>query len=67
MGEINFYGIYIPMLLVQAVLAYGILRILMLGIDKLVAKDWIGLPHIFYFCMYVLVLWLVHWGFLLCL
>lgn len=67
MGELNVYGIYVPILLIQAALAYGLLRVLMLGIDRLVAKNWIAAPHIFYLCVYILLLWLIHWGFIVCL
>ena len=66
MGELNIYGVYVPMLLVQSVLAYGVLRLAMLGIDPLVEKGWIPLPSVFYLCLYVILLWLIHWRFIVC-
>ena len=62
MGEFNIYGVYVPSLLVQAVFAYIILRFAMIGTDRLVAKGWIPLPSIFYLCLYIIFLWLIHWG-----
>ncbi len=66
MGELNIYGVYVPMLLVQSVLAYGVLRLVILGIDPLIEKGWIPLPSVFYLCLYVILLWLIHWGFIVC-
>ena len=60
MGELNIYGVYVPILLIQAVIAYVLLRILMKWLDKLVANDWIIMPNIFYLCTYVLLLGAVH-------
>ncbi|WP_180053294.1 DUF1656 domain-containing protein [Acinetobacter sp. YH12236] len=65
MGELNIYGLYVPILLIQAVIAYVLLRILMKWLDKLVANDWIIMPNIFYLCIYVLLLGAVHWADLL--
>jgi len=65
MGELNIYGVYVPILLIQAVIAYVLLRILMKWLDKLVANDWIIMPNIFYLCIYVLLLGAVHWADLL--
>ncbi|UNW05890.1 MULTISPECIES: DUF1656 domain-containing protein [unclassified Acinetobacter] len=65
MGELNIYGVYVPILLIQAVIAYVLLRILMKWLDKLVANDWIIMPNIFYLCIYVLLLGAVHWAGLL--
>lgn len=61
MGELNVYGIYVPVLLIQAVIAYVILRVLMKWLDRLVAHDWIMMPNIFYLCIYILLLGAVHW------
>ncbi|WP_180069193.1 DUF1656 domain-containing protein [Acinetobacter sp. YH16038] len=61
MGELNIYGVYVPILLIQAVIAYVLLRILMKWLDRLVANDWIIMPNIFYLCIYVLLLGAVHW------
>ena len=65
MGELNIYGVYMPILLIQAVIAYVLLRILMKWLDRLVANDWIIMPNIFYLCIYVLLLGAVHWAGLL--
>ncbi|ENU97939.1 MULTISPECIES: DUF1656 domain-containing protein [Acinetobacter] len=65
MGELNIYGVYVPILLIQAVIAYVLLRILMKWLDRLVANDWIIMPNIFYLCIYVLLLGAVHWAGLL--
>ena len=61
MGELNVYGVYVPILLIQAVIAYVLLRLLMKGLDHLVAKDWIIMPNLFYLCIYVILLGAVHW------
>ncbi|ENW06429.1 MULTISPECIES: DUF1656 domain-containing protein [Acinetobacter] len=64
MGEINVYGIYIPILLVQAIIAYVIFKLMSPLIDRLVAKEWIALPSIFNLCFYLGLLLLVHWIFI---
>ena len=61
MGELNVYGAYVPILLIQAVIAYVLLRLLMKGLDRLVAKDWIIMPNLFYLSIYVILLGAVHW------
>lgn len=66
MGELNIYGVYVPVLIVQALLAYIILRLLMQVIDRWIEKGWIPLPSIFYLCLYIILLWLIHWGFIQC-
>lgn len=60
MGEFNIYGVYIPTFLVQAILAYLLLKILNILTDRWVEKGWIALPSIFNLCVYVLLLWGVH-------
>lgn len=60
MGEFNFYDIYIPTLLVQAIIAYVIFRLLSPVINRLTAQGWIAFPSIFHLCFYVLLLWLIH-------
>ncbi|ANF82743.1 hypothetical protein A3K93_11475 [Acinetobacter sp. NCu2D-2] len=64
MGEINIYGIYVPILLIQAILAYVLLNLLMKAMNRWVEQDWIALPGIFYLCVYVVILGGVHWLFL---
>ena len=65
MGEVNIYGVYVPILIIQAMLAYAILRLLNLLTDRLVEQGWIAMPSIFNLCLFVVLLWLVHWGFTL--
>ncbi len=60
MGEFNFYDIYIPTLLVQAIIAYVLFRLLSPLINQLNTRGWIAFPSIFHLCFYVLLLWLVH-------
>lgn len=63
MGELNIYGVYVPILVLQALLAYIGLRLLMRVIDPWVEQGWIVLPSIFYLCVYIALLGIVHWGF----
>ncbi|MDM1765131.1 MULTISPECIES: DUF1656 domain-containing protein [unclassified Acinetobacter] len=60
MGEFNLYGVYVPTFLVQAILAYLLLKIVNLVTDRWATQDWIALPSIFNLCIYVLLLWGVH-------
>ncbi|USA52965.1 DUF1656 domain-containing protein [Acinetobacter sp. C32I] len=60
MGEMNLYGIYIPILLVQAIIAYVLFKLLSPLIDRLVIKGWIALPSIFNLCFYLGLMLLVH-------
>jgi ABC-type lipoprotein release transport system permease subunit len=41
MGEINVYGIYIPILLVQAIIAYVLFKLMSPLIDRLVMRGWL--------------------------
>lgn len=61
MGELNIYGVYVPVLLIQAVIAYGALRIVMRYLDRWVEQGWIAMPSIFYLCVFIMLLGLVHW------
>ncbi|MDA0696377.1 DUF1656 domain-containing protein [Acinetobacter venetianus] len=63
MGEINVYGIYFPILLVQAVIAYVLFKLLTPATDRLIQKGWIALPSIFNLCFYLGLMLLVHWLF----
>lgn len=65
MGELNIYGVYVPTLLIQAVIAYVMLSVLMKWLDRLVTHDWIIMPNLFYVCIYLLLLGIVHWAGLL--
>ena len=66
MGELNLYGVYVPILLIQSILAYVLLKIVMLGTDRLVDQGWIAWPSIFNLCLSIVLLFLVHWLFILC-
>ena len=63
MGEINVYGIYFPILLVQAVIAYVLFKLLTPITDRLIQKGWIAFPSIFNLCFYLALMLLVHWLF----
>ena len=65
MGELNLYGVYVPILLIQSILAYVLLKIVMMGTDRLVDQGWIAWPSIFNLCLYIVLLFLVHWLFIL--
>lgn len=60
MGEFNFYGVYVPVLLVYALIAYLIFLLLRVGINRYVDEGWFIYPSLFYLCLYVVVLWLTH-------
>ena len=60
MGELNVYGVYVPIFLVQAILAYLRFRFVVMGINRLVEKDWILFPAIFNLCVYLILLFLMH-------
>ena len=47
MGELNLYGVYVPVLLIQSILAYLLLQNVMLATDRLVDQGWIAWPGIF--------------------
>ena len=66
MGELNLYGVYVPILLIQSILAYVLLKIVMMGTDRLVDQGWIAWPSIFNLCLYIVLLFLVHGLFILC-
>ena len=64
MGELNIYGIYVPILLVQALISYVLLQVLLKVIDRCVDSAWIVLPSVFSLCVYVVILGGVHWLFI---
>ena len=66
MGELNLYGVYVPILLIQSILAYVLLKIVRRATDRLVDQGWIAGPGIFNLCLYIVLLFLVHWLFILC-
>ena len=67
MGEFNVYGVYIPAFLVQAILAYILLILINKAIGRWIESGWIVLPGIFNLSLYVILLWSMHWIFMLCL
>ncbi len=60
-GEVNFYGIYIPLILIQALLAYVLYSGLMWLLEKWQLSRWLALPTILNLCLYIIVLGLVVW------
>ncbi|AOA57054.1 DUF1656 domain-containing protein [Acinetobacter larvae] len=64
MGEFNFYDIYIPTLLLQAILAYVLYRVLGPVWQFLIASGWVILPSLFNLCVYIMLVMLVHGIFL---
>ncbi|WP_374664436.1 DUF1656 domain-containing protein [Acinetobacter sp.] len=61
MGEMNIYGVYVPMLLVLAAAAYAVLRLIMRLLDQWVEQGWVPMPSVFYLCLYVILLGCLHW------
>ena len=62
MGELNIYGVYVPILLIQAIVAYVIFWFVMPWLNRLTEKQWIVLPNIFYLCVYIMLFGSVHWA-----
>lgn len=60
MGELNVYGVYVPIFWFKLILAYLIFRFVVMGINRLVEKDWILFPAIFNLCVYLILLFLMH-------
>lgn len=60
-GEVNFYGIYIPLILIQALLAYMLYSGLIWLLEKWQLSRWLALPTILNLCLYIIVLGLVVW------
>ena len=65
MGELNLYGVYVPILLIQSLLAYFLLQIVMMATDRLVDQEWIAWPSIFNLCLYIVLLFMIHGLFVL--
>lgn len=60
MSEVDFYGLYIPVLLIEVALAYILFTLSNRLIDILNDRGWIMYPNIFYFCWYLVCLLIVH-------
>jgi predicted PurR-regulated permease PerM len=55
-GEIDLYGIFVPSLLIQALLAYLVLYLCEPSLDRLQAKGWIIMPSLFNLLLYIIIL-----------
>ncbi|WP_296280658.1 DUF1656 domain-containing protein [uncultured Acinetobacter sp.] len=64
MGEFNIYGVYVPAFLIQAILAYLVFKVVVIGLDRLTEKNWIIFPAIFNLCVYLILLCGMHWLFI---
>lgn len=64
MGELNAYGIYIPVFLIQAICAYIVFKLVSIFTDSWIDKGWITLPGLFNLCLYIILLMGVHEVFL---
>lgn len=58
-GELDIYGIYVPTLLIQAIIAYMLFSLSSRWLDCLQAGDWIALPSLFNACVYIIIFGLV--------
>lgn len=65
MGEINIYGVYVPILLVQAIFAYLLLQVMRLKTDQWSSQGRIVWPSIFNLCLYIVLLFMIHGLFVL--
>lgn len=66
MSEINLYGVYVPILLLHAALAYLVFTFSNRWVDRLNHQGWILYPNIFYLCWYFVCLSAVHYLYLFC-
>lgn len=64
MGEFNIYGVYVPTLLIQAVIAYILLLLTIRFTDRWMEKGSDAILGVFNFCLYLVLLLLVHWVFI---
>lgn len=58
-GELNIYGIFVPALLIQALVAYLLFSLCSPLLEKEQVKKWVLMPSLFHFCLYVIMLGLV--------
>ena len=63
MGEFNIYGVYVPTLLVQGLVAYLLLLILIRYTDRWMEQGSDAFLGLFNFCLYLVLLLVVHWVF----
>lgn len=64
MGELNAYGIYIPVFLIQAIAAFLIFKCVSILTNPWLDKGWVALPGVFNICLYIILLMGVHEVFL---
>ena len=64
MGEFNVYGIYVPTLLVQGLVAYCLLWFITRYTDRWMEQGSDAFLGLFNFCLYLVLLLLVHWLFI---
>lgn len=63
MGEFNLYGVFVPSLLIQAILAYIGFVVLGRWTDRLIQQGWVAFPGVFNLSLYMVYLLLTHWVF----
>ena len=61
MTEVNVGGIYVPILLLQACVAYLLLQLTSWLILRFGLSHWVAAPSIFYLALYLVYLFMVHW------
>lgn len=54
MGELNVYGVYVPIFFGSSDFGLSYFRFVVMGINRLVEKDWILFPAIFNLCVYLI-------------
>ena len=60
MDELNIYGLYVPIYLIQAIFDYLMLHFVVMLVEKKKKKNWILFPAIFNLCVYLILLFLMH-------
>lgn len=60
MSEFNLNGVYVPVLLVYAVVAYALLLLIRKYLQRLVDERWWMAPGMVYLSLYCLLFWLLH-------
>ncbi|MFU9045282.1 DUF1656 domain-containing protein [Acinetobacter tibetensis] len=65
MGEFNAYGVYIPVFLIQAIVAFLVFKLVSILTNPWLDQGWVALPGVFNICLYIILLMGVHEGFLL--
>lgn len=58
-GELNIYGIFVPTLLIQALVTYLLFSFCSPLLEKEQIKKWVIMPSLFHFCVYVILLGIV--------